>query len=151
MGSCLTSATYEQLLSKQSHFMRTAVVRLLACGCRPAVDACVSALQSAVPACVQLSLQQGSIAQDSIQLGLRLQVGWSVEGLDRMRRQGAQHLPPLFGVLVAQYKAAGPVILHQVGAPALSCSSCRSPGAGLQGQPSLHQDRLCVFTASTLP
>ena len=70
------------------------------------------ALQSALPACPQLSLQLGNTAQE--QRGLRLQVGWSVEGLDRMRRQGAQHLPPLFGVLVAQYKAAGSAILHQV-------------------------------------
>ena len=31
-----------------------------------------------------------------------------------MRRQGAQHLPSLFGLLVVQYKAAGSVILHQV-------------------------------------
>ena len=31
-----------------------------------------------------------------------------------MRRQGAQHLPSLFGVLVAQYKAVGSAILHQV-------------------------------------
>lgn len=42
------------------------------------------------------------------------QVGWSVEGLQRMVRHGQQHLPSLFHIQLEQYQAAGAECLQEV-------------------------------------
>lgn len=43
-----------------------------------------------------------------------LQVGWSVEGLQRMERQGRQHLPTNFTMLLQSYTNAGPESFQKV-------------------------------------
>ena len=43
-----------------------------------------------------------------------LQVGWSVEGLQRMERHGRLHLPTVFQMQLEQYDNAGADCLQQV-------------------------------------
>ena len=43
-----------------------------------------------------------------------LQVGWSVEGLQRMERHGRLHLPTVFQIQLEQYDSAGADCLQQV-------------------------------------
>ena len=69
---------------------------------------------------------------------IKLQVGWSVEGLQRMERHGRLHLPTLFNIQLEQYKAAGADCLQQVcpttpprSAPTLGKWVLSSPGAEL--------------------
>ena len=45
---------------------------------------------------------------------VKLQVGWSVEGLQRMERHGRLHLPALFHIQLEQYKSGGADCLQQV-------------------------------------
>ena len=55
---------------------------------------------------------------------VKLQVGWSVEGLHRMERHGRLHLPALFHIQLEQYKSAGADCLQQV----YSSSTSKNPG-----------------------
>ena len=43
-----------------------------------------------------------------------VQVGWSVEALQRMERHGRLHLPALFHIQLEQYERAGADCLQQV-------------------------------------
>ena len=45
---------------------------------------------------------------------VQLQVGWSVEGLQRMERHGRVHLPALFHMQLEHYQSAGADCLQQV-------------------------------------
>lgn len=45
---------------------------------------------------------------------MQVQVGWSVEGLQRMERHGRLHLPALFHIQLEQYESAGADCLQQV-------------------------------------
>ncbi len=55
------------------------------------------------------------------------QVGWSVEGLDRVHRHARSHVPALFRALCAHRAAAAPELLWPVRPLAGSAARARVP------------------------
>ena len=86
-----------------------------------------------------------------------LQVGWSVEGLQRMERHGRLHLPTVFQIQLEQYDSAGADCLQQVH-PTIPPSSPPPPPSPYTQRVLPREEVLCTnahgladFTVTQIP